>query len=219
MSFCEKLEAVQYKAALAITGAIQGTPSNKIYEELGIESIEARRWYRCLNCTFKILKEEAPNYLINLIRQCNQTIRTRNVHITIFHYGTDCFKYSFLPSTLKDWFYLDDNITKPESISVFKSRLLSLIRLVQIFCVFIIFVPKGLILLILGLGFNDLNEHRFRHNFENCISPLCSCSLVTEDTLHYLPFDSLHYYHFSQYRFDVMSSVKPVLDTLTLRLQ
>ena len=42
MSFCEKLESIQYKPALAITGAIQGTPRNKIYEELGIESLKAR---------------------------------------------------------------------------------------------------------------------------------------------------------------------------------
>ena len=43
VSFCEKLESVQYKAALAITGAIQHTSCNKIYEE-GIESLKARRW-------------------------------------------------------------------------------------------------------------------------------------------------------------------------------
>ena len=29
-SFCEKLESVQYKAALAITGAIQGTSIEKV---------------------------------------------------------------------------------------------------------------------------------------------------------------------------------------------
>ena len=43
MSFCKKQESVQYKAALAIIGAIQGTSRNKIYEELGIESLKARR--------------------------------------------------------------------------------------------------------------------------------------------------------------------------------
>ena len=38
-SFCEKLESVQYKAALAITGATQGTSREKIYQELGLESL------------------------------------------------------------------------------------------------------------------------------------------------------------------------------------
>ena len=31
-SFCEKLETVQYKVALAITGAIQGTSLEKVYQ-------------------------------------------------------------------------------------------------------------------------------------------------------------------------------------------
>ena len=32
--FCEKLESVQYKTALAITGAIQGSSREKLYQEL-----------------------------------------------------------------------------------------------------------------------------------------------------------------------------------------
>ena len=59
---CEKLESVQYKVALAITGAIQGTSRKKIYQELGLESLRARRWYKRLSCIFKIVKEEASNY-------------------------------------------------------------------------------------------------------------------------------------------------------------
>ena len=65
ISFFEKLESVQYKAALAITDAIQSTSRNKTYEELGIESLKGRRWYGRLSCMFKIMKEETPNYLIN----------------------------------------------------------------------------------------------------------------------------------------------------------
>ena len=44
--FCEKLELGQYKAALAITGFIQGTSCNKFYQELGLESLKSRRWYK-----------------------------------------------------------------------------------------------------------------------------------------------------------------------------
>ena len=93
-SFCEKLESVQYKAALAITGAIQGTSRDKIYQELGLESLKSRRWYKRLSCMFKIMKEEAPNYL-------NNSIRTSNCQ-------TNCFKYSFF-SFYSDCFNLDLN--------------------------------------------------------------------------------------------------------------
>ena len=42
-SVCEKLEPVQHKVALAITGAIQGTSCKKIYQEIGSESLRASR--------------------------------------------------------------------------------------------------------------------------------------------------------------------------------
>ena len=83
-SFCEKIESVQYKAALAITGAIQGTSREKIYQELGLESLKLKRWYRRISCMFKIMKKEAPNYLINLIAKCEKAITTRNNHIPIY---------------------------------------------------------------------------------------------------------------------------------------
>ena len=42
-SFYHKLEPVQHKAALAITGAIQGTSCDKLYQELGLQSLKSRR--------------------------------------------------------------------------------------------------------------------------------------------------------------------------------
>ena len=80
-SFCEKLESIQYKAALAITGAIQGTSREKIYQELGLESLKSRRWYKRLSCMFKIMRKQAPAYLVNLIPKSDKTIRTRTNHI------------------------------------------------------------------------------------------------------------------------------------------
>ena len=60
-SFCVKIESVQYRAALAITGAMQGTSRDKLYHELGLESLKSRRWYKRLRCMFKIMKGEALN--------------------------------------------------------------------------------------------------------------------------------------------------------------
>ena len=77
---------------------------------------------------FKIVKEEAPNYLINLIPKIQQTTRTRINCMPNFHCRTDCFKNSFFPSTPNDWYKLDETIRSSESASVFKSRLLSIIR-------------------------------------------------------------------------------------------
>ena len=130
-SFCEKLESVQYKAALAITSAIQGTSHEKILQELGLESLKSQRWFRRLCCMFKIMKNEASINLISLIPKREQTFNTRNKHLPTYNCRTDCFKYSIFPCTLNDWFNLDVSIRNSESISIFKSKLLSFIRPVQ----------------------------------------------------------------------------------------
>ena len=41
--FQKKLDSIQYNAALAITGAIRVTSREKIYSELGLESLQDRR--------------------------------------------------------------------------------------------------------------------------------------------------------------------------------
>ena len=97
-SFSEKLEAIQYKTALVITGAIQRTSRDKIYQEVGLESLKSRRWYKCLSLMFKIMKE--------------QTIRTRNNCILVYHCRIQAF---FFPSTFKDWFSLDEGIRNSET--------------------------------------------------------------------------------------------------------
>ena len=49
-TFHQKMESIQYNAALAITGAIRGSSREKLYQELGLESLQQRRWYKKL-CT------------------------------------------------------------------------------------------------------------------------------------------------------------------------
>ena len=57
------LESTQYQAALAITGAWKGTNLDKIYEQLGWESLNERRVFRRLTMFFKIMNNLTPNYL------------------------------------------------------------------------------------------------------------------------------------------------------------
>ena len=54
-SFISKLERVQYKACLAITGVIQGTSSECLNKELDLESLNDRRWVCKLTFFYKIV--------------------------------------------------------------------------------------------------------------------------------------------------------------------
>ena len=53
---------VQYNAALAITGCFRGTSRDKLYQELGLESLSDRRWLRLL-FFYKILNGLSARYL------------------------------------------------------------------------------------------------------------------------------------------------------------
>ena len=44
--FHQNVEKIEYNSALAIAGAIRGTSKEKLNQELGLESLEKRRWYR-----------------------------------------------------------------------------------------------------------------------------------------------------------------------------
>ena len=78
-SFHAKLESLQYNAALVITGAIRGSSTEKIYEELGLESLKSRCWYRKMGFLYKVFKSESLSYLFNTIPNSNnRKHQTRN---------------------------------------------------------------------------------------------------------------------------------------------
>ena len=58
-SLMEKVEKNQYQAALAITGAWQGSSRSKIYDELGWETLSDRRNCRRVLQIHKIIRPEA----------------------------------------------------------------------------------------------------------------------------------------------------------------
>ena len=108
----QKIESLQYNAALAITGAIRGTLKEKIYQELGLESLQQRQWYRKLCLFFKVYKNQCPKYLLDIIPQSICQYRTRNAHniphINVKHQST--------------------NIRNSETLYIFKLKKLKFIR-------------------------------------------------------------------------------------------
>ena len=48
-------------------GAIRGTSTEKLYQELGFESLKDRRWLRRLCYLYKIVNTKQPAYLYDLI--------------------------------------------------------------------------------------------------------------------------------------------------------
>ena len=65
--FIKKIEKINYNVFLAITRAIRGTSKEKLYQELGLESLVNRRWFRKLCFFLKIFKNNSPRYLYRII--------------------------------------------------------------------------------------------------------------------------------------------------------
>ena len=59
MSFQRKLESIRSNACLAIIGAIRGTSKEKPCQELGLESLQLRRWYRKLGIFTNLSKQKS----------------------------------------------------------------------------------------------------------------------------------------------------------------
>ena len=119
-------------------------------------------------------------------------------------------KILFFLSSVLEWNKLDSFIRNSETFTLFKKRLLEFIR------------PKAnraqpntmgiKCFTRLRLGFSHLKEHKFKHNFQDSVDPLCSCGIETESTKHFL----LHCANFSIQRktlFDKLTELN--IDVLT----
>ena len=76
----EKLESVQYSAALAVTEAWRGTSQDKLYDEIGWESLHFRCWSRRLIVFNKIVNNLTPDYTkypISNLREVTYELRRR----------------------------------------------------------------------------------------------------------------------------------------------
>ena len=124
------LESTQYQAALAVSRAWKGSSQEKMYEELGWETLNHRRTFRCLTQFYKIIKGLTPEYL---------KIPTLSMRSHLFGYRpcndlkditskTQRYQNSFFPDSVSLWNVLGPELRGSKSLAVFKHDLLKLYR-------------------------------------------------------------------------------------------
>ena len=191
-NFSEKIESIQYNACLAITGCFRGTSREKLYLELGLESLADRRLSRRLIFFYKIINGFAPTYLSNILpprrgeEDAGVRRRIRPPFVAPFC-RTERYRASFFPFCINEWNNLDENIRNLPSISSFKAALLKFLR-PNANSVFRVTDNKGVVLLNrLRVGFSHVWKHKFRHNFADTVDPFCNCrNNSIETTQHFL---------------------------------
>ena len=179
-SLNQKIERIQYT-------------HGKLCDKLCFESLKFRRWFRKLCTFYKIKTTGVPECLFDLILETNYLCNTRSSeNVTTLYSRTDVYKYSFFPYTTFEWNKQDKNIQQSKTIMSFRNSLLKTGQPTPK-PVYIIHNPTGLKLLTrLRLELSHLNEHKFNHNFTDCVNPLLPCSLEVESSSHF--FLHCHYH-------------------------
>ena len=129
------------------------------------------------------MKSSIRSYAFNL---CNRDVGTEHFVIFIKYLRSNRGYLSimyiskvFFPATIKEWNMPDSDIWRSESLNVFqnnfirpKAKILNCLN------------PKEVKLTIrLQLGLSHLRDHKFKHSFQDCLSPICSCLSLTALTL------------------------------------
>ena len=213
----ERIERVQYQAALAITGAWKGTSLNKIYDELGWETLTDRRWFHRLVQFYKIRNGLTPQYLINplpTIRVNRYNTRSDKEFPEIKCRKTS-YMNSFYPNSVKIWNEIGPEHRQVRSLNEFKSKILNKIRPPKK-SVFNIHDPVGIKRLFqLRVGLSPLNEHKKRHNFNDTPSDMCHCEIRHETTDHFLLTCDLYI----DARRDLFEVVNPIIESSNLLMR
>ena len=189
-SLMEKVEKIQYQAALAITGAWQGSSRSKLYDELGWETLSDRRNCRRVLQIHKIINNNTISYLKDkLPANCKEMFS--GIIRTTFHAiicKSNRYKNSFFPDAVASWnFFMEIfNYKVVPSIGVLKNDIPSLIR-PEAKSAFKIHDPAGLRYLFqLRVSLSPLKGHKWCYNFIDTPSGVCHCNQGIEDTSHFL---------------------------------
>ena len=129
MENAKVIESIQLDAARIITGATKVCSTQKLYDESGIEPLQNCRTIQKLCHLFKIINDLTPLYLLTILpervqQQSRYILRNSNNFSMPIARTTSYYK-SFLPSTLRSWNSLDENIKQSPTLSSFKRNISS----------------------------------------------------------------------------------------------
>jgi len=203
-----QIESIQYDAALSASGAWKGSPRKGLYENLGWESLHLRRELRRLCMFHEIVTLEKPSYLYEIIKPLIPSSRSRGSNIRTIHARTEHYKSSFFPSTIDKW-----NLLGPSSINTpklaFKNEILKKIRpkRKEMFGINDRDGQKWITQLRVSLS--PLKAHKFHHNFEDTLTPMCIINDGIENSEHFL----LHCQQFNTIRTNLFQNLSLLLNT------
>ena len=161
--FNDKVEAVQYNAALAITGCVLGTSREKLYSELGLTSLYDRRPFHRPYVYYIILNNLTPEYLRIFIHDSIRRLYAmRTDRDNVLPARTQKYRYCFFPDTSNAWNLLRSFIKSSPSLSIFNKRYMNFF-IIKPSVIYGIHNPIGLSCLTPScVGLSHLRSHKTR---------------------------------------------------------
>ena len=209
----DRLESLQYQAGLAVTGMWKGTNRDKVYEELGWEPLNLRRYFRRLTVFYKIMNDMTPQYLLDPVTPPRTHLYGTSTTNDLYSMKcrTQRFNNTFFPDAIDSWNNIGPEFRKIESLSLFKQKLVGIIK-PEKKSIFNIHSPNLRYLFQLRGGLSALKAHKHRHNFKDTLSDGCICGNGSESTLHFLLLCPL----FKTSREKLFETIDPILKNLNI---
>ena len=187
----DELESIQRQAALAITRAYSHTTHVNLLRECGLQTLKDRRSQAKSILFFKIKKGKAPEYLQDLIPQevgtANYNLRNSQ-DIRLPKTNKNYFLKSFIPSSIKAWNDLSENVRNIAEVDSFKLSLSKIYGKLETYKPYLQGQTAGHIHLSrIRMKLSGLNSHRKRHHFID-FSTCPNCGARLEDETHFFLF-------------------------------
>ena len=191
----QPFEAIQYQAALIVSGAMKYSSYNKLLLELGWSKISERANYFKAVLFYKIINGLTTitfsRFVLNKCTRNEGRAELRHRPMLQAPFGrTARYCDSFIPSGCRQWNSLPDMLKESSSLLGFKSVYKSTFFKLPLHGSNIGKRHLNILHTRLRIGFVALNADLFARNL--CASPNCSCSPTVETYMHYVLFCPNH---------------------------
>ena len=129
-----------------------------------------------------------------------------HVDIPLCKTNHNFFKNSFFPSTIIEWNNFNPNLINSNTYGTLKNIILKFIRPSSNSVLQCHNLQGIKFLTRLCLVLSHLREHKFKHSFQDSLSPLCKCGAEVESTSHFL----LHCPIYNNDRSSLLSTIRNI---------
>ncbi len=190
-SLLSKLDQLHYRAALLVSGCMQGTSAKKVFACLNWNSLEIRRKEKKMTLMFDVENGSIPYYVKNIFNMYVNPIQDQRLRrIKKYRIPTNLSNRtlrSTVPSSIKSWEHLPQNLKTCQTKNSFRYNLRAHLNTSRILSTTKLDLSRQAEMA-LNKTRCDLvfKAHLYSHNFSNVSDPKCPCGDRLQSTQHLL---------------------------------